>query len=61
MIMGLVGCDNYLQIVFREGMLRVRVNGKIYLEVGDFEWVAERPGELYGRVVRGKLKGVMKK
>jgi hypothetical protein len=47
MIMGLVGCDNYLQIVFHEGMLRVRLNGRIYLEVGDFEWVAEAGGALW--------------
>ena len=38
------------------GRLRVGLEGRIYLEAGDFEWVAERLRELYGRVERGQLK-----
>ncbi|OWP00692.1 aminotransferase family protein (LolT) [Marssonina coronariae] len=38
--------DTYLQTAVHGGKLWVRLSGQIYLEVGDFEWVAHRLGPL---------------
>ncbi|KAI6710949.1 hypothetical protein JHW43_006515 [Diplocarpon mali] len=50
--------DTYLQTAVHGGKLWVRLSGQIYLEVGDFEWVAHRLGPLCERAKRGEARGV---
>ena len=48
----------YLQIQFFQGTIYIRLSGQVYLEVADFEWAAEKIGELCERVKKGEWRGV---
>jgi len=47
--------DTYLQIAFHSGYLWVRLSAQIYLEVKDFEWVAQKLDILCQRLRRGEV------
>ncbi|KAG4441861.1 hypothetical protein IFR05_002662 [Cadophora sp. M221] len=47
--------DTYLQTAVHAGKLWVRFSGQIYLELGDFEWVAPRLKELCERAKKGEV------